>query len=247
MVVLVGAALLLEGVVRWRHVPVYLLPRPSAVFEALLADRSDLLASLWTTAEAALIGFAASIMVGVLAAVALSASRLVRRAFYPYTVFFQTVPIIAIAPLLVLWLEPGLTSVATCAFIVSVFPVIANTLTGLRSTDAALVDLFRLYGAGPVGTLVKLRLPSALPAIFAGLRVAAGLSVIGSVVAELLVGMIGRGEGLGVVVYTGTKYGHTDRVFAAVLLISLLGLSLFGAVNGLAWLMLRRWHVSERP
>jgi NitT/TauT family transport system permease protein len=246
LVVLVGAALLLEAYVRLRDVPVYLLPRPSAVLATLLNERADLLGSLWTTTQAALIGFAASAFLGVAAAVLLSASGLVRRAFYPYTVFFQTVPIVAVAPLLVFWLDPGLASVATSAFIVSVFPVIANTLTGLLSTDPALVDLFRLYGASPGAALVKLRLPSALPSLLTGLRVAAGLAVIGTVVAEFLVGEIGQEAGLGVVAVTATRYGRTDRVFAAVLLASLLGLVLFAAVNAVGRYMLRNWHASER-
>ena len=245
-VVLVGAAALLEAYVRLADVPRYLLPRPTAVLANLWDDAALLLAALWGTARAALLGFAASAVLGVLAAVALSASALVRRAFYPYAVFFQTVPIIAVAPLLINWLDPGLQAVATCAFIVSVFPVIANTLTGLLSTDPNLLDLFRLYDASRPATLVKLRLPSALPALFGGLRVAAGLAVIGTVVAEFLVGQLGEGAGLGVTIYGAARVGRTDRVFAGVLLTSVLGLALFGAVNLASRLTLRRWHASER-
>ena len=246
VLVLVAAALALEAYVRIAHIPRYLLPAPSAVLRSLAADRALLLSSLFATAEAALIGFAASVVVGVLAAVLLSATVVFRRAFYPYTIFFQTVPIVAIAPLLVFWFDPGLQSVAVCAFIVSVFPVIANTLTGLLSTDPALRDLFRLYGARPLATLWKLRLPSALPSLFTGLRVAAGLAVIGTVVAEFLVGQIGEGAGLGVTIYGAVRGGRTDRVFAAVLLTSLLGLMMFAAVNGASHLLLRRWHASEK-
>ena len=246
VVVLLGAAAALEAYVRAADVPPYLLPRPTAVLATLGRDAALLLSATWATAAAALIGFAASATVGVLAAVGLASSGLVRRAFYPYAVFFQTVPIIAIAPLLVFWLDPGLPAVATCAFIVSVFPVIANTLTGLLSTDPNLVDLFRLYGARPLATLGKLRLPAALPSLFGGLRVAAGLAVIGTVVAEFLVGQIGEGAGLGVTIAGGARVGRTDRVFAAVLLTSLLGLALFGAVNLASHLLLRRWHASEK-
>jgi NitT/TauT family transport system permease protein len=136
--------------------------------------------------------------------------------------------------------------VAVCAFIVSVFPVIANTLTGLRSTDPALLDLFSLYHAGPWARLWKLRLPSALPSLFTGLRVAAGLAVIGTVVAEFLVATLGPQEGLGIQIANAGKNGHLDRVFAAVLLASFLGLALFGAINLAGLLLLRRWHASER-
>jgi NitT/TauT family transport system permease protein len=212
----------------------------------LFRERADLLDGLWTTAQGALLGFAASAVIGTLAAIALASSAWARRAFYPYTLFFQTVPLVAVAPLLIFWLNPGLTSVAVCAFIVSVFPVIANTLTGLRSTDPALLDLFRLYHAGPLARLWKLRLPSALPSFFTGLRVAAGLAVIGTVVAEFLVGTLGAGEGLGVRIASAARNGHTDRVFAAVLLASFLGLALFGAINLAGMLLLRRWHASER-
>jgi NitT/TauT family transport system permease protein len=236
----------LEVYLRWRDVPSYLAPRPSAVFLALGRDRAELLPALFWTTIASLIGFVASAIIGIIIAILLAGSRLVRRAIYPYTLFFQTVPIVAIAPLLVFWLDAGLESVAVCAFIVSIFPVIANTLAGLLSTDPALVDLFRLYGAGPIARFWKLRLPFALPNIFTGLRVAAGLAVIGTVVAEFLVGLLGDRAGLGVRIVGNIKYGHPDRVFAAVLLASLLGLATFLAVNLASRLSLRRWHASER-
>src|SRR5205823_2627454 len=132
--------------------------------------------SLWKTALGATAGFAAAALAGTGIAALLASSRLVRRALGPYTVFFQTVPVVAIAPLLVLWFGAGLRSVAACAFIVSVFPVIANTTAGLLGTDAGLLDLFRLYGATPVETMTMLRFPHALPQWFTGLRIAAGLS-----------------------------------------------------------------------
>jgi NitT/TauT family transport system permease protein len=224
----------------------YLLPTPRAVAQITLDRHSDLLASLWTTTEAAMIGFFYSAVCGVAVGMALAASSLVRRAFYPYTVFFQTVPIVAIAPLLMIWCGPGLGAVALCAFIVSVFPVIANTLSGLLSTDRALEDLFRLYGASAWARLWKLKLPSALPSIFTGLRVAAGLAVIGTVVGEFLVGLFGPGEGLGVRIVSAKKTGHTDEVFAAVLIASLLGLAMFAAINLAAKLLIGHWHASEQ-
>jgi NitT/TauT family transport system permease protein len=246
VVVLVGACALLEAYVRVADVPIYVLPRPTAVLQSLRSDAGMFVPASWATVKAAVAGFAASAVFGVLAAVALSSSPLVRRAFYPYTVFFQTVPIIAIAPILILWFEAGFQPVAICAFVVSVFPVITSALTGLLSTDPALVDLFRLYGARRRDALWKLRLPSALPGLFSGLRVAAGLAVIGTVVAELLVGQIGEGAGLGVAITTAGKYGRTDRMFAGVLLTSLLGLALFATVNAAGHLLLRRWHASEK-
>jgi NitT/TauT family transport system permease protein len=224
----------------------FLLPTPTAIAKVMVDRSGELLASLWTTTQATLLGFFASAVLGVAAAIVLSASSLVRRAFYPYTVFFQTVPIVAISPLLVIWCGPGIWAVALSAFVVSVFPVIANTLTGLLSTDPALEDLFRLYGAGAWGRLWKLKLPAALPSLFTGLRVAAGLAVIGTVVGEFLVGLFGAGEGLGVRILSAKKTGHMAEVFAAVLIASLLGLAMFTAINLAAKLLLRRWHASEQ-
>jgi len=244
LLVFIAAALLLEAYSRIAHVPTYVLPAPSRVGRTLVNDRSLFYASLRTTAQEAIVGFLASALAGILGAIALRASSLGRRALYPYTVFFQTVPIIAIAPLLLIWVGAGPPAVTSCAFVVSVFPVIANTLNGLRSTDPALVDLFRLYGAGPVATVWKLRLPFALPNIFTGLRVAAGLAVIGAVVSEFLVGTVGDQEGLGVRMVSAAHNLRTDQVFAGVLLSSLLGLALFGAVNLAGYLLLRNWHVS---
>jgi NitT/TauT family transport system permease protein len=240
-IVVVAAA---EACVRLAHVPPYVLPTPTAVALTLVDDRALFAQSLWTTTRESLMGFVASGILGVLAAVALSASSLGRRAFYPYTIFFQTVPIIAIAPLLLIWFRAGEEAVIICAFVVSVFPVIANTLNGLRSTDPALVDLFRLYGAGPVASVWKLRLPAALPSLLTGLRVAAGLAVIGAVVAEFLVGSLGEQEGLGVFIVTAARYLRTDQVFGGVLLSSLLGLGMFAVVNAAGFLLLRRWHAS---
>ena len=248
ILVFVLAAVALQVYIRAAHVPKYKMASPTDVL-ATLADadeRSDLLHALWTTSQAAAIGFAASAILGVLIAVILSSSIWIRRAFYPYTLFFQTVPIVAIAPLLIIWFEPGLVTVSIAAFIVSVFPVIANTLSGLLATDPALVDLFHLYRAGPISRLCKLRLPYALPSILTGLRIAGGLAVIGTIVSEFLVGQIGEEEGLGVRIVGAMKNGRTDVVFAAVLIASLLGLALFAFVNILSFLLLRRWHASEQ-
>ena len=248
LLVFIIAGVALELYVRVRQLPMYYMPKPSDVLRTLVDPEQHrrLLAALGVTTEAAVIGFVASTLVGILLAIGLSASRWVRRAFYPYALFFQTVPIVAIAPLLVIWFEAGLTSVAVSAFIVSVFPVIANTLAGLLGTDPALLDLFQLYGAGKIARLWRLRLPAALPSIVTGLRIAAGLAVIGTVVGEFLVGTLGPSEGLGVKIVGAMKNGRTDLVFAAVLIASLLGLALFAVVNLVGHLMLRRWHASER-
>jgi NitT/TauT family transport system permease protein len=232
--------LVLEWLVRSGALPGYLVPAPSAVLRALLDSRDELASAMAKTSAAALIGFALSTLTGVAIAVLLSSSRAVQRAFYPYAVFFQTVPIIAIAPLLVIWFGYGMKTVIASAFIVSIFPVIANTLTGLLSTDPALRDLFRLYGASSAVTLVKLQFPAALPQILTGLRVASGLAVIGAIVGEFI-----GGQGLGSVVDVARTQQRVDKVFAAVLLASVLGLGLFALINLISALTLRRWHASE--
>lgn len=233
--------LALEWMVRTGVVASYLVPAPSAVFRALLENRDELATAMAKTSAAALAGFALSTLLGIAIAVLLSSSRAIQRSFYPYAVFFQTVPIIAIAPLLVIWFGYGMKTVIASAFIVSIFPVIANTLQGLLSTDPALLDLFRLYGASPAVTLVKLGFPAALPQILTGLRVASGLAVIGAIVGEFI-----GGAGLGSVVDVARTQQRVDTVFAAVLLASVLGLLLFGLINLISALTLRHWHASEQ-
>jgi NitT/TauT family transport system permease protein len=246
---LAALALLLgawELAARALHLPAYVLPPPSAVASAAIADAAALASAAWCTGRAALTGFALSGVIGVLVAVALASSRTLERALYPYTVFLQTVPIVAVAPILVLWLGPGFRAVTASALIVSVFPVIANTLMGLRSVDPALRDLFRLYGASRRAALLNLELPSAVPSIVTGLRVAGGLAVIGAIVGEFVAGYAEDGAGLGITVMAANRQLRTDLLFAAVLAASLLGLAIFGAVNLAGWLLLRRWHPSEK-
>jgi NitT/TauT family transport system permease protein len=171
----------------------------------------------------------------------LSASRFLKRAVYPYAIFFQTVPIIAIAPLLVIWFGFGRPTVVASAFIVSIFPIVASTLLGLESTDPALVDLFRLYSAGPVARMTKLRVPFALPQMFSGLRIASGLSVIGAIVGEFI-----AGGGLGAIVDAARTQQRIDKVFAAVLISAVLGLVMIAVINSIGWLSLKNWHASVR-
>ena len=245
LVFVIGGALM-EAIVRIFQIKPYILPPPTAVLAAMARRHEELFESLFSTANAALIGFLLSAGIGMVVAVVLSTSRLIRRAFYPYTVFFQTVPIVAIAPLLVIWFDFGLMPVAASAFVASVFPVIANTLAGFLSVDPNQRDLFRLYGASRTATLLKLNLPAALPNIITGLRIAAGLAVIGAIVGEFVAGALVRGGGLGVMVMVAKKQGNVDVIFAAVLFASLLGLAMFGAINLLGYVLLRRWHASEQ-
>jgi len=236
-----GATLLAEVGIRAAGVSPLLLPTPSAVAAAAVKHAGTLWPALATTTQAVAIGLALATVVGLVAAVALASSRWIERAFYPYAIFFQVVPIVAIAPLLVIWFGYGIRAVIAAAFIVSVFPVIANTLAGLLSVDPALRDLFRLYGASGWARLTKLSLPWALPNILTGLRVAAGLAVIGAIVGEFV-----GGGGLGVVVLEAMRQQRTDLVFAAVLHAAALGLVLFALVGLASRWSLRRWHAQEK-
>jgi NitT/TauT family transport system permease protein len=228
-----------EVAVRAGWVRSFLIPAPSSVLASLIHE-PDLWSATWDTATASLMGFGMSAVIGVAIAILLSSGTWIRRAFYPYAVFFQTVPIIAIAPLLVIWVGWDRTVVAS-AFIVSVFPVIANALTGLLSTDPALRDLFVLYRASNRATLFKLKLPFALPHIFTGLRIAGGLAVIGAIVGEFI-----TSGGIGGSVIISRQQNRVDKVFAGLILASLLGIALFASINLLSGLVLRRWHPSER-
>ncbi len=230
-----------EWIVRAGIVPAYLLPTPTAIFRAIIDNRAELTQAMLKTSASAFAGFALSTIIGIAIAVLLSSSRWIQRAFYPYAVFFQTVPIIAIAPLLVIWFGYGMRTVIASAFVVSIFPVIANTLNGILSTDPALRDLFRLYNASALDTLIKLRFPAALPQILTGLRISSGLAVIGAIVGEFI-----GGDGIGSVIDVARTQQRVDKVFAAVLMASLLGLLLFGIINLVSALTLRRWHASEQ-
>ncbi len=226
--------------------PAFLLPPPSAIGRAAASQVALLASACITTGTSAVLGFAASAVVGVAVAVVLSSSRLIERAFHPYAILLQTVPIVAIAPLLVLWFGVGTRAVTASAFIVSVFPVITNALAGIRSVDPALRDLFRLYGAKRAAVLFRLELPWATHSIMTGLRVASGLSVIGAIVGEFVAGFAEERPGLGIVVMTAYRQLRTDLLFAAVACSALLGITLFAVVGLVSFVLLRRWHVAAR-
>jgi NitT/TauT family transport system permease protein len=235
-----------EGAARALAIPAYLLPPPTAVVRAALGDAAALAGACMTTGLEAMVGFLASAVLGVLVAVGLSSSRVVERAFYPYAVALQTVPIVAIAPLLVLWCGAGPRAVAASAFIVSVFPVITNSLAGIRAVEPALRDLFTLYGATRAQVLFKLELAHAAPQIATGLRIACGLSVIGAIVGEFVAGFSEGSPGLGILVMTSYRQLRTDLLFAAVGCSALLGIVMFGVVSGVSSIVLRRWYVAAR-
>jgi NitT/TauT family transport system permease protein len=243
-----AALLVIWQLVLWIFkVPPYMLPSPWAVARAVVARFPSLLNSLAITAEESLGGLIASIVVGALIALFFAQSRWVRRMLYPYTILLQTVPIIAIAPLILMWVGAGTAAVALIAFIISLAPVIANTTQGLVSVDENLVNLFLMHNASPAQILFKLRLPHAVPSLFVGIRIASGIAVIGAVTGELYAGSSSVGQGgLGYSILYASSQLQTDYLFALVLAATVLGFSFFFAVMFLEWYFLHRWHESAR-
>jgi len=232
-----------EAVVGLGRIPPYVLPGPSAVLTTLVADRAILFQSLLVTLMTTLEGFVAASVGGIALALLFSRSRLVEYSLFPYAVILQVTPVIAIAPLLLIYLPQEL-AVVVCAFIVAFFPVLSNTMLGLNSVDRNLAGLFALYGASPVQTLWHLRLPSALPYILGGLRIAGGLSLIGAVVAEIAAGSAGAGSGLAYRIAESSYRLNIPRMFAALALLSAAGIVIYMTLSLVSHLVLRRWHES---
>lgn len=242
---LISLSILAEIGLDLAGVPAYLCPKPSIVLRALIENDSSLTIALSRTGLAALAGLVGSALFGGLLALLLSLNGWIRKAVYPLMVFFQTVPIVAIAPMMVIWVGYGRPAVMLSALIVSLSPIVANTLQGLLSADPALIDLFQMKRASALDTLLKLRLPSAIPQFLTGLRIAAGLSVIGAIVGEFVADTFDGGGGIGSVIQAAIKEQETDLVFAALLGSTLLGLLFFLAVGGISHLALRHLHIAE--
>jgi len=232
-----------ELVVRLKGIPPYVLPAPSLVFATLVSDWPILSESLGVTLVTTLEGFVLALIGGVGLALLFNLSRLVEYSLYPYAVVLQVTPVVAIAPLLLIYL-PQQAAVLACAWIVAFFPVLANTTLGLNSVDHNLVDLFRLYGASRTQVLWRLKLPSALPYILGGLKIAGGLSLIGAVVAEIAAGAAGAGSGLAYRISESGYRLNIPRMFAALVLLSVVGIIIYFALSLLSHLLLRRWHES---
>ena len=229
--------------VRAFAIPPFVLPSPGLVLSTLIADGGLLWQSLLVTLTTTFEGFLLAAIGGIGLAVLFSQSRLIEYSLYPYAVILQVTPIVAIAPLLLIYLPQPL-AVLACAWIVAFFPVLANTMLGLQSVDHNLLALFELYKASRWQLLWNLKLPSALPQMLAGLRIAGGLSLIGAVVAEIAAGSAGAGSGLAYRIAESGYRLNIPRMFAALLLLSLAGVAIFFALSGLSYLVLRRWHES---
>ena len=243
IVVLVLGLAVWELVVRLKDIPPYALPGPGLILRTLKTDWAVLSESLLVTLTTTFEGFLLAAAGGVGLAVLFNQSRLVEYSLYPYAVILQVTPVVAIAPLLLIYL-PQQAAVLACAWIVAFFPVLANTTLGLNSVDRNLTDLFSLYGASRWEVLWKLKLPSALPYILGGLRIAGGLSLIGAVVAEIAAGSAGAGSGLAYRIAESGYRLNIPRMFAALLLLSVAGIVIFYLLTLINYLSLRRWHES---
>ncbi|MBR0753125.1 ABC transporter permease subunit [Bradyrhizobium jicamae] len=243
VVVFAAGLALWEFIVRVNDIQPYVLPGPILVLKTLVSDWGVLSQSLGVTLLTTLEGFIAAAVGGVALALLFNQSKWLEYSLFPYAVVLQVTPVIAIAPLLLIYLQQQ-TAVIVCAWIVAFFPVLSNTTLGLNSVDRNLTGLFQLYGASSVQTLLFLKLPAALPYMLGGLRIAGGLSLIGAVVAEIAAGSAGAGSGLAFRIAESGYRLLIPRMFAALLLLSLAGIVIYGSLALISHLLLRRWHES---
>ena len=227
LVVFAGVLALWQLLCSALALPAYLVPAPTRV------------------AAAALLGLLISLVLGTAIAVLFSQSRLLARSLYPYAIFLQTVPVVAVAPLIVIWFGTGLASVVLVSVMISLFPVITNGTTGLTRVDPTYLELFAMRDASRLQILLKLRLPGAVPYLVTGARISSGLAVIGAIVGEFFAGYGAAGYGLGYVILQTSGQLKTAELFAAIFACTLLGLVLFAAVSLLGELVLRRWRGRE--
>lgn len=244
---LVGLVLiaLWQGLVTGLELPPYLVPSPLLMLETLVTDWAALGASLWVTVKITVLAFLAATVAGVLISFLFVQSKLIEMALFPYAVLLQVTPIVAVAPLIIIWVKDPTASMVICAALVALFPIISNTTLGLRSVEPDLQSYFQLNRATRLQTLVRLRIPSALPYFFGGLRISSGLALIGAVVAEFVAGTGGAGAGLAYQILQAGFQLNIPRMFAALLLISLTGVGMFVAMAWLSRLALGSWHASE--
>jgi NitT/TauT family transport system permease protein len=229
-----------------REIPPYILPSPVNVLGTLISQWQELSWALLMTMKVALIAFVCAVLGGVLLAVLFNQSRLIEMSLFPYAVILQVTPIVAIAPLIIIWVKEPQFALILCATIIAIFPIISNTTLGLRSVNPNLLSLFSLYRASRWQVLTRLRAPSALPYFFGGLRISSGLALVGAVVAEFVAGVGGTSSGLAYEILQSGYNLQIPRMFAALLLITLAGVALFALMVWLSRLSLRHWHDSER-
>lgn len=242
---LVLALLVWEVLVAYYEVPAYLIPAPSRIAQTLVTDGGSLLTSMWFTVKLTLLALFCAILGGVLLGALFALSRTVEMSFFPFAVILQVTPVVAIAPLILIYVPDTFAALLICAWIVAFFPILSSTVIGLRSADHNLRDLFKLYKATPWQRLRFLLAPSALPYFMAALKIAGGLSLIGAVVAEFVAGTAGQNTGLASRILEASFRNEIPRMFAALTLVSLLGIAIFLATSWLSRAVLGKWHESE--
>ncbi|MGU3627251.1 ABC transporter permease [Comamonas sp. C24C] len=244
---LVGLVLLLvwQALVTLLELPPYLVPSPLLMLQTLMTDWAALGLSLWVTVKITLLAFALATVAGVLISFVFVQSKLIETALFPYAVLLQVTPIVAVAPLIIIWVKDPVLSMVICAALVALFPIISNTTLGLRSVEPDLLAYFKLNRATRLQVLMRLRIPSALPYFFGGLRISSGLALIGAVVAEFVAGTGGQGAGLAYQILQAGFQLNIPRMFAALLLISLTGVALFVLMAWCTRRALGGWHASE--
>ncbi|WP_264214420.1 ABC transporter permease [Leisingera thetidis] len=234
-----------EFLVWYNDVPHYLIPAPSLIAETLIKDWATLAQSAWFTVKLTLLSLSLAIAGGVLLGMLFALSRTVEISLFPFAVILQVTPVVAIAPLILIYVESTFWALLICAWIVAFFPILSNTAIGLRSVDHNLRDMFRLYQATPWQRLRYLLIPSALPYFMAALKIAGGLALIGAVVAEFVAGTAGQNTGLASRILESSFRNEIPRMFAALFLVSVLGIIIFLATSWLSRAVLGHWHESE--
>ncbi|MGF9712412.1 MULTISPECIES: ABC transporter permease [Paenibacillus] len=234
-----------EAIVRLIGIPPYILPKPTDIVLAAKENGLNLAESVSTTLAEAVAGFVVSVILGISIAVLLALSKMVERSVYPYAIILQTIPIVAVAPIIVIWFGAGMNAIVVIAFLISFFPILSNTLIGLNSTEQNMKNLFYLYNATKMQTIWRLRFPAALPYIMAGLKISCSLSVVGAIVGEYIAGIGGGKGGLGYAITVAATRLQTPYLFACGLSASVLGIAFFLLINAFSKWLLSSWHESE--
>ncbi len=248
--IVVPVAMLVIGIVAWHfvvvgdNIPKYILPTPYDVVQSLLNDWPTLLPALGVTLRITFTALILALVGGVAMAILLVQSKWIELALFPYAVILQVTPVIAIAPLLLIYVHDTQAVLLIIAFLVAFFPILSNMVAGLKSVDHNLLNLYELYGASRWQTLIYLKLPAALPYFMAGLRIAGGLALIAAVVAEFAAGTAGQGSGLAFRLLEAQYRLNIPRLFAALILLTSTGIAIFGLTSFIAWFSLHRWHES---
>ncbi|WP_394184039.1 ABC transporter permease [Metabacillus halosaccharovorans] len=227
------------------QIPNYLLPKPTDIVQAAVNNWENLSTAVITTITEAVVGFVFSVIGGVLGAIIMASSKLLEKSLYPYAILLQTIPIVAIAPIIVIWFGSGMNAIVIIAFTIGFFPMLSNTLIGLNSTNSGMIHLLKLYQASKWQIMWKVRIPAALPYIMAGLKISCTLAVIGAIVGEYIAGIGGGAGGIGYAITVASSRLETAYLFACGISAAILGIVFFLIVNLISKLLLGSWHESE--